>query len=231
VGKVRWYKRDPNAALTGMAGLTLEERGAYNTILDLIYANDGAVADDDRFIAGWLRVDVRVWRRIRKQLLDLEKLYRRGQSLRNARADREVEEALDRVRSAAEAGLASAAKRVERRNIINGLGSTIAERLFQLSTTTKKNLTSLSSEQAAARARGKEDLSVSREDTDKTPALKRPSELTRAELDQAITRKASPGPPTPPRSLSVTDPPVTESADPSAEKRKADNAELSEPGQ
>jgi len=44
VGKVRWYKRDPNAALTGMAGLTLEERGAYNTILDLIYANDGAVA-------------------------------------------------------------------------------------------------------------------------------------------------------------------------------------------
>ena len=44
MGVVKWYKRDPNAALTGMASLTLEERGAYNTILDLIYAHDGAAS-------------------------------------------------------------------------------------------------------------------------------------------------------------------------------------------
>jgi hypothetical protein len=38
---MKWYKRDPNAALTGMASLKLEERGAYNTILHLIYATTG----------------------------------------------------------------------------------------------------------------------------------------------------------------------------------------------
>ena len=32
MGVLRWYKRDPRAALSGMMELTLEERGAYNTI-------------------------------------------------------------------------------------------------------------------------------------------------------------------------------------------------------
>src|ERR1700722_5833428 len=31
MGVVKWYKRDPNAALTGMASLTLKERGAYRS--------------------------------------------------------------------------------------------------------------------------------------------------------------------------------------------------------
>src|SRR5689334_11258466 len=100
---IRWYKRDCNAALTGMAALSLEERGAYNTVLDLIYAHDGKIHDDDRFIAGWLHVDVRVWKRIKKRLLDLGKLYLHAGAIRNERADREVLDALDRVASAARA--------------------------------------------------------------------------------------------------------------------------------
>ena len=91
MGVIKWYKRDPNAALTGMASLTLEERGAYNTVLDLIYAHGGAIDDDSKFIAGWLRVDVRVWRRIRRRLIEGGKLYANGPTLRNARADREVD--------------------------------------------------------------------------------------------------------------------------------------------
>ena len=35
MGELKWYKRDPRAALVGMSCLTLEERGAHNTILDL----------------------------------------------------------------------------------------------------------------------------------------------------------------------------------------------------
>jgi hypothetical protein len=111
MGMVKWYKRDPNAALTGMAVLTLEERGAEITITDLIYAHDGAIDDDAKLIAGWLRVDVRVWKRIRQRLLDLGKFYILGNKLRSAAADREVDAALSRIRSAGEAGLASQAKR------------------------------------------------------------------------------------------------------------------------
>ena len=111
MGDLKWYKRDPRAVLMGIAGLTLEERGAYLTVLELIYSNDGAVEDDDRLIAGWLRVHVRIWRRIRVRLLEVGKLYVNGPNLRNERADREVSAALERIRSAAQAGIRSAEKR------------------------------------------------------------------------------------------------------------------------
>jgi uncharacterized protein YdaU (DUF1376 family) len=108
MGQIKWYKRDPSAALNGMMELSLEERGAYNTVLDLIYSRDGNLHDDDRFIAGWLRVDVRVWKRIKGALLARGKLYVDGDLLRNERADAEVLSALSRVGSARDAGLASA---------------------------------------------------------------------------------------------------------------------------
>lgn len=138
MGKLRWYKRDPDAALAGMMALTLEERGAYNTVLDLIYARDGAVDDDDRFIAGWLRCDVRVWRRIRTRLLDLGKLYVADGQLRNSRADAEVDRGLSRLASASDAGKASAAKRQQKSSNDADLSSTDVERTSQLSTTTTR---------------------------------------------------------------------------------------------
>jgi uncharacterized protein YdaU (DUF1376 family) len=77
--------------------LTLEERGAFNTILDLIYSRDGKVPDDARFLARWMGCDVRVWRRVRTRLLDLGKLEIEGTYLLNSRASREVLEALSKV--------------------------------------------------------------------------------------------------------------------------------------
>lgn len=97
MGFLKWHKRDHNAALRGMMALTLEERGAYNTILDLIYAHDGELADNDREILQWLQVDPRVWRRLRLRLLSLGKLYVRDGYLRNERADDEVVSGATRV--------------------------------------------------------------------------------------------------------------------------------------
>jgi hypothetical protein len=136
MGKLRWYKRDPDAALAGMMVLTLEERGAYNTVLDLIYARDGAVDDDPRFIAGWLRCDVRVWKRIRDRLIALEKIYVEDGTLRNCRADAEVNRGLQRIASASEAGKASARSRTDVNRENNDLPPTSVERPFQLPTTT-----------------------------------------------------------------------------------------------
>ena len=118
---MKWYKRDPNAALTGMASLTLEERGAYNTVLDLIYAHDGAVDDNDRFIAGWCRVDVRVWKRIRELLIAEKKLYVNGSTLRNARADWEIDAARHKALQAKDAALSKPPK--------SGVDSKISQRL------------------------------------------------------------------------------------------------------
>lgn len=103
MGKLRWYKRDPDAALGGMMALTLEERGAYGTVLDLIYSHADQLPDDDRFIAGWCGCDLRVWRRIKKRLVELGKLQLEGGCIRNIRATSGVDEALSRVEQASDA--------------------------------------------------------------------------------------------------------------------------------
>ncbi len=90
MGLLKWYKRDPRAALVGMAGLTLEERGAYNTVLDLIYCHDGAIDDDLRLVAHMMQIDLRTWKRLRTRLLSCGKLYLDGSKIRNQRADEEV---------------------------------------------------------------------------------------------------------------------------------------------
>lgn len=143
MGQIKWYKRDPGAALNGMMELTLEERGAYNTVLDLIYSRDGNLPDDDRFISGWLRVDVRVWKRIKCNLIEREKLYVQDGQIRNARADVEVLEALSRVGSARDAGLASArskaAKSHKKSNEINDQPSTPVQTTVSTPVSTNHN--------------------------------------------------------------------------------------------
>ena len=134
MGYLKWYKRDPRAALHGMMELTLEERGAYTTVLDLIYTHDGAVDDNPQFIASWLRVDVRVWKRLRATLLGAGKLYIHNNQIRNQRADLETDMALHRVTSATEAAM----KRWATYNEIKRLRDAPA----MLSTTTKTNLIS-----------------------------------------------------------------------------------------
>ncbi len=100
MGTLKWYKRDPNAALTGMMELTPTERGLYNTILDLIYTHDGEMIDDETKILPWMNCRARVWRKVRARLLSLGKLYVRDGCLRNERADAEVLQSKNRYLNA-----------------------------------------------------------------------------------------------------------------------------------
>lgn len=126
--KLHWYKRFPESALAGMKPLTLEERGAYNTVLDLIYFLGGELDDDDQFIAGWCSCDVRIWRRIKVRLLALDKVYIAGGKLCNSRADEVLAKATAKVASNSYAGqqsaLIKAAKSAAKRSKINGLPPT-----------------------------------------------------------------------------------------------------------
>lgn len=144
-----WYKRDPRAELVEMGRLTLEERGAYATLIDLIHAHNG-VDDDPRYIAGELRVHIRIWTRIRARLIELGKLYLRDGQLRNERADREIKEGLHRWLSASNAGRASAVKRGYSIRKINGMQTTTVQRTLELTTTTKKESSYLDSQRAEA---------------------------------------------------------------------------------
>ena len=71
---MRWYKRDPDAALSGMAGLTLEERGLYNAILDAYYARDGRLPDDDWLLSRIVACNPRTVRKVKLALFQKQKL-------------------------------------------------------------------------------------------------------------------------------------------------------------
>lgn len=142
-----WYKRDPDAALDGMRNLTLEERGAYNTILDLIYSRKNRLPDDDYFIAGHLRVDLRVWRRLRKRLVgslvdgsveDGKKLYIKDGCIRNLKADIVINSWLDKSVLCSEAAIIRHAKSPS--ESINNKGMTHADAVPRASQENKNKI-------------------------------------------------------------------------------------------
>jgi hypothetical protein len=48
-----WYKREPQAYLGGVVGLTARQHAVYSVTLDLIYAQGGRCHNDPKWIAGW----------------------------------------------------------------------------------------------------------------------------------------------------------------------------------
>jgi hypothetical protein len=72
---VKFYKHDPDRFLNGVAELNFEQRGAYYSLVDLLYCRDGLVVDDDVTVARMLRCQWRVWRRLKAQLMALEKIW------------------------------------------------------------------------------------------------------------------------------------------------------------
>jgi uncharacterized protein YdaU (DUF1376 family) len=72
---MKFYKRDPDRALAGMAELSFEERGAYNSLLDLLYSRDGDVPDDDERVARMLSCNKREWVRLKRALIGLGKVW------------------------------------------------------------------------------------------------------------------------------------------------------------
>lgn len=99
-----WYRRFPDNFLGGTNGMTLEEKGAYSVVIDMIYQRGGPIADEPRYIAGICNCSVRKWNAIRARLLDLNKLYLIDGKLMNERAAEEIEKAARIARELAENG-------------------------------------------------------------------------------------------------------------------------------
>lgn len=71
-----FYRRDPSDALAGMVGMSLEERGVYNTVIDLLYSTWRPVEDSRQFIAGWCGCAVQKLNPILDRLIARGKLIR-----------------------------------------------------------------------------------------------------------------------------------------------------------
>lgn len=108
-----WHKRYHSDALTGYASLTLEERGAYTTVLDMLYdSGEEGIPDLDRRMAGVLLITVARWQRIKEDLVASGKLIVADGIITNARYLRERDKALaiseKRAKAGSEGGKAKA---------------------------------------------------------------------------------------------------------------------------
>lgn len=71
-----FYRRDPGLALAGMATMSLEERGVYNTVLDLLYLTWRPLEDNPAYIAGHCMCAVQKLNPIIRRLVEKGKLIR-----------------------------------------------------------------------------------------------------------------------------------------------------------
>lgn len=110
-----WYRRFPDNFIAGTVGLTLEEKGAYSLVLDLMYVRGGPVPDEPRYIAGVCNCSVRKWNAIRQRLVDLGKIEVVDGFLTNHRAEIELENAAKTAREHAENGSKGGNKSAETR--------------------------------------------------------------------------------------------------------------------
>lgn len=109
-----YHKRYHSDALAGMMPLTLEERGAYNTLLDMIYDRGGPLIDNERLLAGYMNCSIRKWRQIRESLLAKRKIaIDRDGCIANRRAQKEIENTTKTHRKLIEAGAKGGRARAE----------------------------------------------------------------------------------------------------------------------
>ena len=87
---MKWYRHDPSAALAGMIGLTLEERGAYYTLIDLLYARAPQGDVTDELVIKALAIRPQVWRRLKAGLIAKGKVHEQRGKLMANRVETEV---------------------------------------------------------------------------------------------------------------------------------------------
>lgn len=103
-----WFKCYPRDFNEGMVGLTLEERGAYVTILNLIYSRGGPIPEDAWWITSQLGCTKRNWTKVRAALIVKGKLYAVNfngvDSLMNGRAADEIQKHFEISQKFSESG-------------------------------------------------------------------------------------------------------------------------------
>jgi Protein of unknown function (DUF1376) len=101
---MKWYPHDPSAALAGMIGLTVEERGAYYTLMDLQYARAPHGDVTDELVVKALAVRPQVWRRLKANLIAKGKVHETDGKLSANRVAVELKLAANRLDKSPQTG-------------------------------------------------------------------------------------------------------------------------------
>lgn len=112
--KDHWYKRNPRDFYEATRALSLEERGAYSDIIDLLYMHDGSIPDDAKWLSHALHISTRKWAPIRAALLKAGKVQIVNGQIVNGRVSDELGSRA--VQSRLKAESASNRERTKREN-------------------------------------------------------------------------------------------------------------------
>jgi len=183
-----YHKRYHGDALTGFMALTLEERGAYQTLLDMMYDRGGPLIDNERLLAGYMNCSVRKWVQLRQILIQKGKIIiNRDGMICNNRARKEIENQSKTHRKLIEAGAKGGRKRAEnekKESEINDGGQGTLE-------------AGLSDPQANARGsrNQKPDSSVSNDTGETSPKIEPEIDPVKAMFDAGVTLLTAAGVP------------------------------------
>jgi uncharacterized protein YdaU (DUF1376 family) len=108
-----WYKRYPKDFIMGTMGMSLELKGAYSLLIDLMYDQGGPIADDPRYLSGMMGVSLRKWSSLREDLISAGKIICREGQIINTRAMEEIQKALEFSQRHVENGRLGGISRVE----------------------------------------------------------------------------------------------------------------------
>jgi uncharacterized protein YdaU (DUF1376 family) len=61
-----YFKKYPRDFFDGTVGMSLDVKGAYDLVIDLIFMQSGGLRDDPHYIAGHLGCSVRKWNAIKR---------------------------------------------------------------------------------------------------------------------------------------------------------------------
>ena len=76
--------------MSGVRGMKADEIGIYTLLIAAQYVRMSRLPDDDSWIALHIGVDIRIWKRIKKKLIGLGKIFCDGKSIWNSRTEREI---------------------------------------------------------------------------------------------------------------------------------------------
>jgi hypothetical protein len=96
---MRWYKRDPDAALVGMVALTDEQYRLYSVYIDILYSKEKDPGE--RVVVSFLPWNIQRFRRVRAELEALGKLERIkkvGEKFTQSRVKVEIKLAKSRIK-------------------------------------------------------------------------------------------------------------------------------------
>jgi len=109
-----YHFRYHDDALRGYSKLNLEQRGAYNTLLDLMYSEGGYIEECERRMAAEMGVSTRKYRSLRDQLIKAGKVYYPTAGfLSNRRVEEEIQRRTKRSVKAKESGAQGGRKKAE----------------------------------------------------------------------------------------------------------------------